>query len=360
MTSNKLIKVTFILPTLSAGGAERIFSFLAQNIDKSRFEPTLLIIGKSNEKAYDVNDIKILYLEKSRVLRSIPSLFMYLKKSKPDIVLSVISHLNTVVAYLSIFFPNIKFIARESTILSVDSSFFNHSGRKGIFGILAENRFNYFDRIVCQSQDMLDDMKNNFDVKDSKLILINNPITNVFELKKNDNKENVLSLITVGRLSKEKGIPRLLEILSELTIPFHYTLIGAGSEKELIFSLIKKYGLEQKITYIPFTKNVSKFLQKNDFFLQGSYFEGFPNCLVESCVVGTPVIAFDVPGGTKDIIIDNVNGYLVNDKESFLQKLHQKKTWNIQEIRDSVLTKFNKRKIICEYEQLFLNVLKPH
>src|SRR5690606_13086132 len=121
-------------------------------------------------------------------------------------------------------------------------------------------------------------------------------------LKTQDSKKNVIKLITVARLSKEKGIPRILKILSKLTIPFHYTLIGMGHEKDSIFYLIEKYALSNKITHISFTKNVSKHMKNNDFFLQGSYFEGFPNCLIESCVVGTPVIAFNVPGGTKEII----------------------------------------------------------
>ena len=56
---------------------------------------------------------------------------------------------------------------------------------------------------------------------------------------------------------------------------------------------MKEYQLQIKII---------DYLSDSDFFIQGSYVEGFPNSVLESCSVGTPVIAFNCPGGTKEII----------------------------------------------------------
>lgn len=314
MPLNKPIKIVFILPTLLAGGSERIVSYLAQNIDKTRFEATLLVIGHSAESSYDIKDIKVVFLEKSRVLNAITLIYKFLKIEKPHIVFSVIGHLNTVMAYLSVFFPKTKFIARESTVLGVDALIFKKQRKNFIFNFFSKKRFIFFDKIICQSNDMLNDIKTHINFKSHKLIVINNPITNEFRVKENSIKNIPIKLITIARLSKEKGVPRILEILSKLDVPFHYTLIGDGPDKDEVMSLINKYSLHNKLTYIPFTKNVETYLMENDYFLQGSYVEGFPNAVLESCVVGTPVIAFDVPGGTKEIIIDGVNGFLVNNK----------------------------------------------
>lgn len=358
MLLNKKVKITFILPTLSAGGSERVFSFLAQNIDKDRFETTLLVIGKSSNASYEITGIKVHFFEKERVLEGIPLIYKYLKNDKQDVVISVIAHLNTLMAYMSLFFTKTKFIARESTVLGVDRAFSKRAKRITPYSILANKRFNRFDKIICQSEDMLDDLQNHYKVKEEKLILINNPITSEFALKTRPQSIESLKLITIGRLSKEKGIPRILKILSKLTIPFHYTLIGSGPEKEAIDILIKEYNLSEKITLITFTKHVARYLEMNDLFLQGSYYEGFPNALLESCVVGTPVIAFNAPGGTKEIIVNGINGFIVNDEETFLQKLQEKRIWNPEVIKTSVYEKFNEKKIISEYEQLFINVLK--
>lgn len=359
MSLNKPIKITFVLPTLFAGGSERIISYLAQNIDKSQFKVTLLVIGHSADSAYDIKDVNVIFLEKSRVLKGIPLLYKYLKKNKPDIVLSVIGHLNAVMAYLSLFFPKTKFIARESTVVSVDANLFKHTNRNIILNLFSNKRFSIFEKIICQSNDMLVDIKNHYNVNIEKLIVINNPITNEFEVK-SDIKTPPLKFITIARFSKEKGVPRILELLSKLVVPFHYTLIGDGPEKDEILKLVKRYNFEKKFTHIPFTKEVQKYLAMNDFFLQGSYVEGFPNALLESCAVGTPVIAFNVPGGTKEIIINGVNGFLVNNESEFIDKLNHTKSWDPLTVRDSVMRRFNKDKIIKQYETLFLDILNEN
>ena len=351
------INITFALPNLLPGGAERVFSYIAQNIDQNKFNSTLLIIGHSKDASYDVKDINVVFLEKSRVLNGIPALFSYIKKNKPDILISAIGHLNIVTAYLSVFFPRTKFISREVTVLTLDNAFF----KKKVFNLMdliSDRRFNYFDKIICQSQDMMVDIQDSCTIDDGKLVVINNPITDGFELKEQRAKNNPIQFITVGRLSREKGYDRIIKVLSKITIPFHYTIIGSGSEKDAIFSLIEHYGLSDNITHIEFTKDVSKYLEKSDFFLQGSHFEGFPNCLIESCAVGTPVIAFKAPGGTKEIIEDNINGFLVDNENDYLEKLMDSREWNPVEVRDSVIKKFNKDLILQQYEDLFINILK--
>jgi glycosyltransferase involved in cell wall biosynthesis len=351
------IKITFTLPNLMAGGAERVISYIAQNLDTSIFNVTLLIIGYSRDASYDVQGIKIIFFEKERVLHGIWPLIIYINKQKPDILVSAVGHLNTVTAFLSLLFPKTKFISREVTVLSLDDAFFNGKKIRPLAWI-SKKRFHFFDKIICQSQDMKEDIVNNYNIRANKFVVINNPITDSFLLKNQTEKNNPVRYITVGRLSREKGIHRIIKVLSNLDFPFHYTLIGNGDEKENILSLINELGLHNKFTHIEFTKDVSKYLAENDFFLQGSYFEGFPNCLIESCSVGTPVIAFKAPGGTKEIIENNVNGFYVNDEDEFLDKLKSNRNWNAKIVRASVIKKFSKEKIIQQYQNLFLKIVK--
>lgn len=360
MKSDKL-NITFVLPNLLPGGAERVISFIAQNIDRQKFNSTLLIIGYSVDASYDVNNIEVVFLEKSRVKNGITALYKYIKKNKPDILLSTGGHLNTVIAYMSILFPKTKFIAREVTVLSLDAAFFKtkkFDPMRFILGFINDKRFNYFDKIICQSQDMKNDTKNSYKINGDKIVVINNPITDSFKLKEQQQRNNPIQYITVGRLSKEKGFERILKLLSKIDFPFQYTIIGNGVEKDNLFALIEQYGLTNKITHIDFTNDVSTYLSKSDFFLQGSYFEGFPNCLIESCSVGTPVIAFKAPGGTKEIIENGINGFLVETEYDFLEKLKDSREWNAEEVRTSVFKKFNKDLILQQYEDLFMDVLK--
>ena len=350
------IKIIFILPNLTAGGAQRVVSFVAQNIDKEKFDPILLIAGYPGQTAYDVNNVKAKYLNKPRLLFAIPSIIIFLIKNKPHIVVSCISHTNAAMSAISPFFNNTKFIGREATILSKRKN--EKKKRKWSPTSLVSKKFKNLDMLICQSRDMADDMIINYKVPEYKICIINNPISNLASIKQNKSTYDIKKFITVGRLTQVKGHLRILNMLSKLEMPFIYTIIGDGDYKEIIFEKARELSLIKFIKHIPFTTNVNDYIAENDMFLQGSYVEGFPNALLESCVVGTPVIAFNVPGGTKEIIENGINGFLVDDEETYINIMKSTKEWIPEKIRESVYVKFNKEKILGQYEKLFFDILK--
>ncbi len=350
------IKIFFVLPTLFAGGAERVMSFVSQNLDKEKFDVTLVVIGLEKESKYPVSGIPVIHLNKKRVMRGVFSLSRLIKKQKPQIVVSSISHLNALMGLISIVFPKIIFIGRHASILNKD-----HAKKKSFF----QSFFDYFsygtrqlDHFICQSVDMKQSIIDFHNIDSDAISIINNPITQTDIIKTNTNKTGIKKFITVGRLSHTKGQMRILEVLKKLTIPFHYTIIGDGSLYDDVVNRIKEFGLEEKVTLIKFTDQVFDHLIEHDMFLQGSYSEGFPNALLESCVVGVPVVAFNSPGGTKEIVENGINGYLVEDQDEFVKRLSENKDWNPEVIRESVYKKFNKNKIIKDYEHLFTEVLR--
>lgn len=352
MTKTGKITVVFMLPTLVAGGSERIMSFLAQNIDKTRFEPILLITAHKKDASYDVADVCTIFFEKSRVLFAIPQILFFLLKTKPMVVISAGGHLNTLMAYISFIFPNIKFVAREVNVLSVLSKFVK-SKPNSFLRFIGKHRFKFFDKIICQSQDMKNDILKNYSVKEEKLTVINNPITDGFKPKQERKVNDVIKFITVARLVKQKGHERILKCLGQFKAPFHYIIVGDGSEKESLFTLIEKYGLSENITHIPFTRNVIKYLNDADLYLQGSYVEGFPNAIIESLATGTPVIAFNAPGGINEIIEEGINGYIVDESEEFLEKLsliNSNYQFSIKNVSKSVFEKYEASIIINKYE----------
>lgn len=346
----------FILPSLAAGGAERVISFVSQNIDKEIFCPILIISGFEKDTVYEVNKIETIYLNKTRVLNAIPSIIKIIAKYKPHIVVSSISHVNAAMSILSPFFRKTKFIGREATILSKRSN--EKKSRKWSPYDLFPIGYKNLDTLICQSQDMAEDMIINFNIPKDKICIINNPISNLPDIKLAKPLSGIKKFITVGRLSEVKGHLRILDILSQINEPFIYTIIGDGSLRDEIFNKAKTLGIYDRINYVPFTNKVNDYIADHDMFLQGSYVEGFPNALLESCVVGTPVIAFNAPGGTKEIVEDGINGFLVDTEEDYLEKLTDKRTWNPEKVRASVYHKFNKEVILKQYEDLFIKINK--
>ena len=347
------IKIFFILPSLKAGGAERVISFVSQNIDKDKFKPYLLVAGFEKDSVYDVSNIEVIYFNKSRILTAMPYFFKYIQKYKPDIVLSSIAHVNKAMATISPIFKNVKFIGREATVLGKNK---NSKINKVSLVSLIPNSFNKLDALICQSEDMANDMIDNFNVSREKVFVINNPISNLPDVKKISKNGKHKRFITVGRLTNIKGHLRILDVLSLLKEPFTYTIIGDGELKDEIFNKAKELNLIDKIDFIPYTKKVYDFLSQHDLFLQGSYVEGFPNALLESCVVGTPVLAFKAPGGTKEIIEEDVNGFMVENKKEYLSILQSDLNFKPEDVRESVYKKFNQQIIINQYENLFIKI----
>lgn len=355
--SHSKIKILFVLPSLKAGGAERVISFIATNLNEQIFETRLIVIGKKEDAVYETEGIEVNFLGKKRVMNAVPLMFKYLFTERPQIVMGSISHVNRLLGLFSFFFPSIKFVGREASVMSVMNKY--SSSRKIKLPIFK----NYFIRlaaIICQSEDMSNDLIQKFLVPKEKIYIINNPISGNLPLKTiNSKTENKKQLLTIGRLSKEKGHKRILQALSKVNFDFDYTIVGTGNEEDIIFQLAKDLDLFKKITYIPHTNDVATILAKSDVFIQGSFVEGFPNALLESCVVGIPVIAFKAPGGTKEIIKNGINGYIVANESEFIQKINDllfQEEWNPINIRHSVVEKFNKEHILGQYEQLFIKI----
>lgn len=352
---NKRIKTMFVLPSLKSGGAERVISFVATNIDKSKFENILVIIGSEKDAVYATDGIEVHYLNCSRVLKSINPLFKLIKVTQPDIVMGSIAHVNRVLTMLSAYFRKVKFIGREASLDRVITKY-SYNKKRIKYWKFYKNYYKHLDMIICQSKEMAQNLHDRYDIKDDKLAIINNPISGNLPARTNPiNSENTRQLITIGRLSEEKGHERILEVLSKLKTPFHYTIIGKGHLETQIIEKASELHLSKHITHIPYTNDVAKYLSKSDLFLQGSYVEGFPNALLESCAVGTPVVAFRAPGGTQEILENDVNGFLAEDESDFFKKINNAlyaKEWDSEKIRHSVYSRFNQEVILSKYETI--------
>lgn len=350
-------KVLFILPCLGAGGAERVMSFVCENLDNKLFDTKLIVLGFQKDNVFNVENVAVTYLNKSRLLVAVPSLFKVIIKEKPSFVVGSIIHVNLMMGVFSIFLRKIKFIGREASVVSKMNEFSTFNSK--IKAILIKLFYSRLTFLICQSEDMRKDFISTFDLKSSRLVLIHNPITFIPKeesmYKSNSNSEN-FNFVTVGRLSEEKGYLRIIKGLSKIqNYSFTYCIIGSGPQEEQIKQLVEEYGLNDKVSFIPFTSNVLGELINKNYFIQGSYVEGFPNALLESCTVGTPVIAFNAPGGTKDIVINGENGFLVeneNDFSSLLNNLERLKSIDRNKVKLSVINKFNSEKILSQYEEL--------
>ncbi len=126
-------------------------------------------------------------------------------------------------------------------------------------------------------------------------------------------------LVSVGRLSPEKGYMDLLKIYSLLTVKhpdWHLDIIGDGSEKENLENFISEHNLDDKVTLHGFQNKdyIDKILHKSSVYIMTSYTESFGIVLLEAMSHGLPCIAFDSAEGARELINSGMNGYLIKNR----------------------------------------------
>ncbi|WP_176465465.1 glycosyltransferase [Croceivirga radicis] len=363
MNKFQITTIYFVVPSLSSGGAEKVLTFLAKSFNNQKYKSKLIVIGFQSDTVYDTNGIDILYLNKKRVSQSVLDLYLLIRKNRPDIVFGTLSHINSLLGLISFVTPKTKFIGRETIIGSTQKDHIAQNGIKSsIFNIIAKIGHKGLDTLVCQSKDMQIEVLKRKLVAKHKLAVINNPIQDGFKVKNRIPAfTNNWIFITVASLAKRKGHLRILEALKDLDIDFIYKIIGSGEELENIMKTARLYNLEKKIEHIPFTTRINELLMDSHLYLQGSYVEGFPNALVESLATGTPAVVFKAPGGINEIMINNVNGFIVSESKEMESKIlkitKEIDCFKPEKVSSTITYRLNKTKILQQYDLLFAKLI---
>ena len=359
-------KLLFLIPSLHTGGSERVLSILAKHLDTEKFEITVVVIDGSNPfYALDESRLRLIDMQTLRVRQSFFKVIRLIRREQPDLVVSTLSHLNIFIGLVKLFIPRkIRFIARESTILSV---FHRQESMTAVRNWLVRRLYPRFDGLICQSQRMANDMKENYGIKAEKISLVNNPVDTerVWDLASTEKvpaKNARFRFVSAGRLESDKTINKALEALAKLdTRDFEYHIIGDGSERQKLETLTQTLALSDNVHFHGRLKNPFKWLLSADLFFLPSEYEGFPNSLLEAGAIGTPAIAFSCGTVTDEIIINGLNGFVVpdGDETAFAAAILRGCSTDFDRAAIQNLTKerFGVAEIVKAYERIYLDVL---
>ncbi len=135
-------------------------------------------------------------------------------------------------------------------------------------------------------------------------------------------------IITLGRLSPEKGLDFLIDIVAKIKLNFpniKVAIAGDGAIKDELQSQIETLSLSENIDLLGYVKDSIEFLNSGNIFLTTSKTEGLPRAVIQSLSCGTPVIASNV-GDMSDLVINNKTGYLINnynDIDAFVKAIEE-------------------------------------
>jgi glycosyltransferase involved in cell wall biosynthesis len=332
-------KICHIITQLELGGAQ-INTLKTLKHFSDRGDDLILITNQAgilNGKANKLLNVKKYFIKPLvreinplKDIRALKMLTSILKKERPDIV-------HTHSSKAGILGRKAAKKAKIGCIIhTVHGYGFNYFKNKLIrgFAIFTErNAARITDKLIFVSRD---DMKIAKELKlgrNEKYLLIRSGVDfNLFQdighrkstVRKNLNLPlNRKIIINVAPFKKQKNIPLFLDIIKELRKDFEDILgivIGDGNLRSKYETYIKSNHLVENILLLGFKENPRDFVYASDIFLSTSLWEGLPRSVLESLLLGIPVIAPNI-GGINEVVIDGKNGFLYDNKENALKKI---------------------------------------
>ena len=167
-----------------------------------------------------------------------------------------------------------------------------------------------------------------------------------FGIKKNQNlipvKNNIFTILAVGRLDPIKGFDRLIEEVSKLKFDFHLNIICEGNQKDKLEELINSKNLNQKVSLLGFKDNIPQHLLNCHLQVMSSLSEGLPLTLIEG-ILYSPIIISTPVGGIVEILDKD---YLVNidNFSEIITKIHDNYCYYCEDFQNKHIyfhSKFN-------------------
>lgn len=182
---------------------------------------------------------------------------------------------------------------------------------------------------------------------------IQNISTNKLQKKKELGIPNgVKVLLSVGELNKNKNHEIIIRALSKLdNKDFIYLICGKGELKEYLKNLAKELGVNDRVKFLGYRKDVLEICKVADLFVFPSKREGLPVSLIEAIACGVPCVASDVRGNRDILSIDNL---CKSNKEDEWRRLVQRGFYNYAKV-NIVDNKFELSKIMKRFENIYFN-----
>ena len=161
-------------------------------------------------------------------------------------------------------------------------------------------------------------------------------------------------ILSIARMDQEnvKQVDILLECYAKSILPnnkIRLTILGDGVRLKEMKTLAKELNVLELVDFKGFEPYPESYLKNALFTVLTSKYEGLPTVLVESLLMETPVISFDCETGPNEIIIDRLNGLLIENqnKEKMIAGMNElvfnEELYNF--LKQNSLTSVNKFRI---------------
>jgi glycosyltransferase involved in cell wall biosynthesis len=378
-------KILFMLSSMNIGGVEKSFLSLLSTLDKERFDVTLLLLEKKGGFLSFLPDwIKVKeaswfgavkpvilqppqktvheyfikgefqripsfittyfiskklddrYLYYEHVMKNIPP-----ESTKYDLAIAYQGPTDIIDYYIS------NKVQAEKKISWIHFDVSKHKINKNLY----ERLYGKFHELVVVSDEARKQLVQLIPSAEGKTKIVPNIINDelIIEMSKEaitfDPNYQGLKILTVGRLSEEKGQDLAVRVLSKLRekgFNVRWYCIGEGKYRGKLEILIKEFGIEENFILLGSKTNPYPYMAQADIYVQTSRHEGFCLTLAEAKHLAKPIVTTNFVGAFEQII-DGENGYIVDLNED---EIYSKIKLFIEnkEIRDNLSKVLSKEK----------------
>lgn len=375
---NAKINVMLLNAPITIGGAEKVVLMLLTYLNREQFRIKIgSFVSYKRPNNIFVKEItkqdrepEILWMHKTFDFRNIRQLRDVLTREKIQ-VLHTHGYRSDIIGYLATRKMNIPIVTTAHGWTPINN-------KLRLYEWLDRRFLRYFDRIICVSDKIQNDLLDN-GIPPDKLIRLNNAVdVSQYSRISSNGKSHFCDtwkippdsflIGTVSRLTPEKGHKYLVEAFAKIIPQFpqvRLVLVGDGPEQGKLERQTRENGISDKVIFCGFQQAIEQYYSAFDLVVLPSIMEGMPISLLEAIAYGKPIIATAV-GGIPDLIIDQHSGLLVPPQnidalsQSLLWAMQHSEAMQImqQRARQLVSEKYGIANWIKKMERIYLNLIE--
>jgi glycosyltransferase involved in cell wall biosynthesis len=306
MTTPKNVAV--VVPSLNAGGMERVATLTANLLADCHVQRAILItLTRQHHFFRPDSRVKVISpsfdaLQMNKVvaaIRTVRFLRNFFKKERVDCCISFGDRYNSLSVLATAFTQTRIYVSnRQNPDL----------GNGRIIDLINRVCYPFASGLIAQTRYA----QSIFKAKrlNKRIACIANPVPTQQPV----NTERLNWVVNVGRFADQKNQSQLIRMFDQIDLPnWELWLVGDGPKKEIAWQAKLRSRRNEQIHFAGCVSDVSHFYITGAIFAFSSRSEGFPNALAEAMSFGMAVIAYDCKAGPSDLIEHRKNGLLIPD-----------------------------------------------